>query len=303
MKLKSLVKLGVATAIVGILFTGCGTTVSPPKINKIINKNNDINIKIKINGLTKNDYITSNEISSAIRTRIFNTSKYKIYSKSPYRSYTYEGLEVFQNNTNINLQYSKNRFKGKSVKKGNTKYKIIKTTDIVDNNTIVNLKYPNSYVINETKYDDGFGGTNYYRVDTAEELQKDFDNIYKSLNKPYTITVNRKYIKKGEINTKYDDKSIYANFERMLGKYNWRSWKRLSNNNVSVNDIKKENTFALKLNNIIFPINITVYPYRGGSKVSYTAYVPYTINTKTGASITMKSIDSINTLIEKIINN
>ena len=53
---------------------------------------------------------------------------------------------------------------------------------------------------------------------------------------------HQQYVLSGEVNTKYDDRSVYGNFERMLGKYDWSK----STKNYS-NEIKKENTYAVYL--------------------------------------------------------
>ena len=74
-------------------------------------------------------------------------------------------------------------------------------------------------------------------------------------------------------------------------------------NDASSTDIKKENSFNLSLNNINFPLQVEVYPYREGSKVVYTAPLSYTISSTGEVTLAKDDIDSIAILVNKIIND
>ncbi len=102
----------------------------------------------------------------------------------------------------------------------------------------------------------------------TKEVVADIERINSKLN----IKFSDAKTYKGEFNAKYGDASVYANFERLLGNYEYRS------GDVNKYDIKKDKLFTLGDGADRFPVKITVYPYRNGSKVQYEFQAPYTIN-------------------------
>ena len=137
-------------------------------------------------------------------------------------------------------------------------------------------------------------------LDSLQNLEKDSKNILSKL-KTLKITLNKRYHLKGDINSKYKADSIYANFKRLMGSYNWRSYYESSKENLT--EVKKENTFNLEINNKYIPLHVEVYPYRDGSKVQYEAYLPYTISSDGKVSLSKKDIEQLKTKISQVINN
>lgn len=137
-------------------------------------------------------------------------------------------------------------------------------------------------------------------LDSLQNLEKDSKNILSKL-KTLKITLNKRYHLKGDINSKYKADSIYANFKRLMGSYNWRSYYGSSKENLT--EVKKENTFNLEINNKYIPLRVEVYPYRDGSKVQYEAYLPYTISSDGKVSLSKKDIEQLKTKISKVIND
>lgn len=75
----------------------------------------------------------------------------------------------------------------------------------------------------------------------------------------------------GDFNVKYNDESVYANFTRILGEYQYNDEK------VKKYDIQKGKLFELGDNEDSFPVKITVFPYRNGSKVVYKFRAPFVL--------------------------
>jgi len=137
-------------------------------------------------------------------------------------------------------------------------------------------------------------------LDSLENLEKDSKNILSKLS-TLQITLNKRYFFTGDINSKYNADSIYANFKRLAGTYNWNSY--YSHSNEMLTEVKKENTFNLKVNGVSIPLHVEVYPYRNGSKVKYKAYIPYTISSNGNVSLNSNDIEKLKIEITKIIND
>ncbi|MCX6061138.1 MAG: hypothetical protein NT103_02675 [Campylobacterales bacterium] len=130
---------------------------------------------------------------------------------------------------------------------------------------------------------------------SQSNLEADAKSVFDKLDQ-LTLTINKNYAFKGEVNTKYPDKAVYANFKRLMGIYNWRVEDKVS-------DIKKENTFTLTVQGKQYPLYVEVFPYRDGTKVIYSTTVGYVINSKGSCSLNQTDIKELNKQIEKIIND
>ena len=138
-------------------------------------------------------------------------------------------------------------------------------------------------------------------LDSLHNLENDSKKILSKLA-TLKITLNKRYHFTGEINSKYKANSIYANFKRLAGTYNWHSYYG-SNSKEKLTEVKKENSFNLKINGKNIPLHVEVYPYRNGSKAQYEAYIPYTINSSGSASLNKSDIEKLKTEIAKIVND
>jgi len=138
-------------------------------------------------------------------------------------------------------------------------------------------------------------------LSSLHNLENDSKNILSRLG-TLQITLSKRYHFTGEINSKYEANSIYANFKRLAGSYNWHSYNE-SNNKEKLTEVKKENSFNLKVNGTNIPLHVEVYPYRNGSKAQYEAYIPYTISSSGSASLSQDDISKFKTEINNIIND
>ena len=71
----------------------------------------------------------------------------------------------------------------------------------------------------------------------------------------------------GELDTKYRPEAVLANFDRLIGRE--RPWKAGASASTGLSD-----TFLYKGQDFRTTIAVTVFPYRDGSKVQYSANVP-----------------------------
>ena len=135
------------------------------------------------------------------------------------------------------------------------------------------------------------------RLDSPNHLEEDAKHVFNRLDK-VVLKLRRNYTLKGEVDTTYGDRSVYGNFERMLGKYDWsQSQKEYSN------EIKKENTYTFTYGKESYPLGVAVYPYRDGSKVVYTLYIDYIVNSDGTCSLSTDDMESIKEKIVSIANN
>jgi hypothetical protein len=171
---------------------------------------------------------------------------------------------------------------------------------------IVNLKTPPQLEINPGRQILSF--KIFKQFATTDEIA---DDIIKKINGLGQFAINRQYTIKGEVNSSYQPSSIYANFERKLGKYKkegddgslplqLQRGKQLRQQ-VSTTEIEKDNSFDYTVNGVKTFVRIVVFPYRDGSKVTYLLGAPYTVSDR--ISLTMNDIEAIRKDIEKITND
>jgi len=273
--LKKIITSTLISAIV-VGLSGCGEVPKP--VTKQLQK-----VKPMVIEFPKVDPITLKEIninSLNFSNEIVKLSKYKEYHfSSRYESIRYyHGLKVNKHNNMYSLKYIK-RTEGRtgllreSLASFNFMYKI-------KDNTIT-FNYPNNYQHIEGSSLMVTGRP----LDKLSNLENDSKNIFSKLD---TLYINKRFNLSGETNSKYPEESIYANFKRILGEY--------SNHN------KKQKVFKLKFNDKSIPLLVEIFPYREGSKVKYSATLPYKI-TQNGSSLTKQDIKDIETKISKIIND
>jgi len=137
-------------------------------------------------------------------------------------------------------------------------------------------------------------------IDTPDKLIADvMGNLTTILEKIQNKKVTRNVVLKGEINSEYNDASTYANFERILGFYQWEDNKKPTNA-----DISKEKYFSYKLpNDEIIPLHIKVYPYKNGSKIVYDTEVRYSLALNGNVNLATQDLDAIKVNMLKIAND
>ncbi len=308
--MKKLIQLGLIMSI-AILVTGCfyDPEVSPPEqhpLAQVKPENTTITETFKLSGITSDDAIKESQIDKLVVQRLYDSSQKKAfhtYRVNRYSSgFIYEkknqGLLITSTDDSYILSYkvgrdsfSKNGDKEKTY--AYKKYVINKKYTKDGDKIILTVNYPATY----EKVTVANGLNPSYDLKGYENTDQDVLKMFNSFGTG--VQVSREIQKEGEINSEYNAGSIYANFERKLGKYDWSS----SNNDVELGDLKKENTFALKIGNKTLPVNIAVYPYKNGSKVVYKVFINYHINTSTGPDISMTDINAIHDAIAKIVND
>lgn len=101
----------------------------------------------------------------------------------------------------------------------------------------------------------------------------------------------------GEINVKYNDESVYANFTRLLGEYKYGS------DDVKKYDIEKDKLFTMGKDGDEFPVKISVFPYRNGSKVTYEFRSMYDVNNDGTTTFDDKKIQEYIARIKNVAND
>jgi len=132
-------------------------------------------------------------------------------------------------------------------------------------------------------------------LDSIANLKSDAVNIISKLN-TIVVTQQKKHIISGDINVAFPPESVYANFERLLGKYEW-------GRSESIKEFKKENTYKLSMNNRDFPVNVEIYPYRNGSKVIYTAQIDYELSSNGSSTLSLNDLETLKEIIESTASN
>jgi len=115
---------------------------------------------------------------------------------------------------------------------------------------------------------------------------KNFVHLCKQ--RPLKIT-KTKYIK-GEIDSKFTSEDVFANFSRILNK----PYKPSKNN---------KETFYVKTKNLNTPVDISVFPYRGGSKTSYSFRYDYELHDGGTTTYNLEDITTLTGKITSIVNN
>jgi len=298
-KMNQILKTGLLGATLAIGFTGC--LGSKPAIHKQMNnlKVDKINLEYKFQDELQSNSISQREILDVIKDNISSNSKYikKVIKHNPTRN-TYGYIVEYKDNVFTINYVNGNQNCGNYC---NSKYGQV-TQVIFDvklnikekskNDFLIQGLFPQEYTI---KPDSNVFGFEFSSLDNLNNLEKDAKRMFNSL-KDKPLQIKRSIEFKSEVNTKYPDKAVYANFKRILGSYSWR-------NNENISDVKKQNSFNLKVNGKSYPLHVEVYPYRDGSKVTYSTNLEYTVDSKGGSTLNVKDIKELHKKIENIINN
>lgn len=234
---------------------------------------------------------TENYYVKRLNEQIANLSKYGSFKVIKTGGITkMAGLKVEPKDHQILLNYSNGEINNNA--KFFTEFRFPIEYTQKDMNTLV-IKYPDSYIERLSKT---IIMTDIVPLDNKDNLQNDVNNIFNNFDK-VVITLDREYILKDEVNSEYPSSSIYANFGRVLGKFDWNK------KEVKNSDIVKINTFSYKYNKLEYPLHVDIFPYRTGSKVVYSLLLDYTIDSKGKSSLTSKDISTMKNEIAKIVND
>jgi len=288
--------------LVGSLFIGCGIN-SQPQVYKIHNNSLQKKAVVKIN-FPKTDPITNKKINSNIKdinlkSQMIKYSKwYPFHAKTHYHDLIdYAGLKITKKQNYYDLEY-KNGFYHFAPEGWYMDTVEFKMPYKIEGNKII-LDYPKEYkhipcqgLITLCMGQDS--------LDDFDKLETDINRIFNKLQHT-VLSIKKRYLLKGEINTKYPANSIYANFKRLMGQYtNNYYW---IDSKEKISPIEKRNIFNLKIKNNNYPLYIKVYPYRDGSKVVYKAYISYKINSDGTSTLTKQDIENATKKIKEVVDN
>jgi hypothetical protein len=125
------------------------------------------------------------------------------------------------------------------------------------------------------------------------EFSKVEKDINEKLNGLKGLSIDRTYILEAEFNSKYQPDSVFANFDRALGGY--------ASKEVHTNDLEKKKNFSLHYNGEELPLYVSVYPYRNGSKASFSVSLKYKVSED--MTISAQKVASVKNLLKDIVNN
>ena len=303
-EIKKVLTAGVISTSLVFGLIGCGKEPIPPKQVKT-SKIDTINIEYKFNDKIQNISVSKQDFIHLITSNTANNSKYanKIIKNNPVKN-TY-GKVVEYNNGMLTINYlngNQNCGKDCASKYGQVTQVIfnikLDIKEKSENNFLISASFPQQYTI---KPDSSLIGSEFDPLDKPSKLELDAKRMFNSLkDKPFTLNKTVEF--KGEINTKYPDIAVYANFKRILGEFtNWRYFRNTSNEKIT--EDKKQNSFILKINDKSYPLYVEIYPYRDGSKVIYSTTLKYTIDSKGNSTLDTKDILELHKKIKAIINN
>jgi len=295
-KISKIIKTGLLGAILAIGFTGCiETKAYPPEYKKLHGTPEEINITYNFVDEINKKNIDNQRLINILQKKLSKNSNFfdkrRTYTVN-YDVYYYGGKKVSYLPGMFNISYINGGHYGKNVEtfvKFSFPIKIQNTNNIYN----INIKFDPNYSITNNAV---VLGHDIKLLNPFNVLKQDAMKMFNSLkNTPIIIRRSLKF--KGEINTKYPDKAVYANFKRILGNYSWRDYNR------DISEVKKQNTFSLMVNKTEFPLFVEVYPYRDGSKVIYSTNLGYIIDSKGNSTLSHKKIEELHKKIKDIINN
>jgi len=287
-------------SLLGVVLSGC--LGGQPPIAKSIQPKADKRIVFKQVNDLGGSAITENEIKNTFFDGFKKLSKYREASatRECFNNLgggvtcdnKIKGVLFVNNKNSFGVEYINGYWKTPAV---HVNFDFPVTYSTENEGLAITIKHPSSYSI----INDFFATANAKPFDTEENFVADINSIFDKLNSIQTTSYVSRSIKiNGEVNTKYNNAAIYANFERLLGVYKW------GNSQPSNVDITKEKSFSFKLKDgTIFPLHVKVYPYKAGSKVVYNANVPYRVYLDGKTSITKADLNLIEKEVEKIVND
>jgi len=148
-----------------------------------------------------------------------------------------------------------------------------------------------SYPTSATYFDDGemFGGS---PVDSIDKLDKDARKIFSKIK---NLSIHRKYVMQGSIDSKYSMDDVYSNFKRLMHEP--------SPKDEELSSTMKSNYFSIEgKNGERINLKVEIYNHRGASKVNYQATLYYEISPN-GSTLTKSDVENYRTKILNVIND
>lgn len=232
--------------------------------------------------------IAGEEVSkTAITQAIVNSFREASEIKLKFRKGDYiRGVEISKTNEGDILVSHLDNFNSlKDVK--SALYKL----NIIDSNSAYNVRVacPTEY----REFDSHKGGM--LEVDTYIP-NSDAESNFKAICNNFQPIITEEKIVRGEIDSEFSSSDVYANFDRLLTELN-------SNNQVERFDIAKGRVFKFNTKDFNSTLSISVYPYRGGSKLVYAFRYNYNVKANGTTSFRIDEIEKAKDYIRSIVNS
>lgn len=317
---KSLITIALI-GIVGIGFSGCMSNKVVQPLQVKTNKTQTIHAELKYNDFLSNQPISQEELKSNLvdnfdSSRIYRQIEY--YKCSKYKYCKVKGRKVELKNDTINIYYvrgmgyklgmRKNQVEAKDIFNINSK-EAVRSLGLIE--IPLNIKGDKNTFVIDTQFPATFknvdysgGMTNHVPLTTTANMQKDSLQSFQTLK---NITIARHQELSGEVNSKYDNVSIKANFKRLLNHFGvagigYRTYINSLNRDY-FRSLSKRDPLVITYKNRLYPVKFNIYPYRGGSKVKYIIEVAYTLNPNGTTNITKQDLENIKAEFAKIVND
>ena len=294
-----LLKSSIIVATV-VALTGCGASPKP----QLIQTNDTQSIQQKYNYVDnlQDTQISKEDIISSIYRNMHDSSSFRDLTKKRFNSdcsdYYGKDMKIISNSIEINYYRGRSCRYEKGFKDENgivTYFTLTVPIKITGNNNKYDLvaTFPKNYTYRQATM---LGIKKQKPVASPSSLLADTKKMFNKISKPLTFSSYMEV--NGDINTKYSDSSIYANFERKLDKYTWNNGYKNENSTLV-----KKNAFALEYKGKRYPLTVKVYPYKNGSKVTYTIGVNYLLSPNGTSSLNTQDIEAMKAMISKVIND
>ena len=234
--------------------------------------------------------ITNEQLKGYIMRFFLSNTKYGAFQD---KCGKIQGLSIHGKGNSLNIEYINGRKFCQGLRAGATDY--FSTSFQVDfgiqetkSGFSVYLKSNDSVKVQSN---DKVIWNNYRPLASYKSITNDFKNLIET----FSFTLTMKSSRKGEFNVKYKDDEVYGNFDRHL--------ERARGSQGSKDEVRKVVKYRVKgerdTDNLV---NISIYPYRGGSKIVYEIFVNHTVYPNKKVQATDKILDDIAVQIEKIAN-
>lgn len=129
-----------------------------------------------------------------------------------------------------------------------------------------------------------------------DDIVADYENLTTRLA---SVDVQLNWRTAGELESKYKPDAVLGNLERMLGRSDSRAPLAQIGSSGSVT---KEADYVYTDHGVRRQVHVATYPYHDGAKISYTAFLPYTL--RSDGSVTGDDTGgALRALLSKVVND
>lgn len=280
-------------AFVAVLSTGCATVDLEPQFVALDNasKKEFVFKSTRQNG----EPVSEQVVIKAIRDQIEKQSRYDKQKRRHSGSgglYDVRGIDVQSTANKIYLRYINGEYYSSTQNLRITKIELSYDVKIEKTENLITaiVSTPESYQVVPGRSPIF---TTYKPMLSNMEIQNDIAKINDGMMPQLAFSEKVS----GEVDVKYSDESVYANFKRLLGDYKYRD------DEVKKYDIAKDKVFSLVTDGSKIPVKVAVFPYRNGSKVTYEFFVNYLLNNDGTSTYSEQTVNQYIAKLEKVAND